>query len=297
MQLHSLSSLARKPSYLRLHSHAGVLVLLITVLVAFAGSRPAYAADHPALHSTPTVTVTPEPASTPVPHGSSNSGGPLGFLNPSHWLPDPKSWAADVFSQVLITFLRSIADGLQPAPPVPSAMVSSSRPPGPRTVAVAIRTITAMHSPPWRIISAPAALLRISAPPSLLTTMPGDTSTRFWRWPSGTGTVNPRHRRSGWSNWPVLKSVCRMSGVPPTRMSVSIVRVWWSGSMPRSASISLAPRRRSMTPLPVSLSISYSQGTWCSLPTPTALSPVLCDSNLARNKSSDYGPQSRSRWC
>jgi hypothetical protein len=112
MQLYSLSSLARRPSYLRLHSHAGVLVLLVTVLVAFADSRPAYAADHPAPHSTPTITVTREPTSTPAPQGSRNSGGPLGFLNPTHWLPDPKSWAADIFSQVLITFLRSIADGL-----------------------------------------------------------------------------------------------------------------------------------------------------------------------------------------
>jgi hypothetical protein len=28
-------------------------------------------------------------------------------------LPDPKQWAADVFSQVLVTFLQSIADGLR----------------------------------------------------------------------------------------------------------------------------------------------------------------------------------------
>jgi hypothetical protein len=75
---------------------------------------PARAADRPGPKPTPTasVTVTPEPTSTPTPPGSSSSGGPLGFLNPGHWLPDPKTWAADIFSQVLITLLRSIADGL-----------------------------------------------------------------------------------------------------------------------------------------------------------------------------------------
>jgi hypothetical protein len=112
MKLRRLVSLARKPDILRLRSHAGIVILLVGVLMALVVSYPAYAANHPAPNSTPTVTVAPEPASTPVPHGSSSSAGPLGFLNPSNWLPDPKSWAADIFSQVLITFLRSIADGL-----------------------------------------------------------------------------------------------------------------------------------------------------------------------------------------
>jgi hypothetical protein len=83
-------------------------LLALSLLIA----HPLHAAELSAPKATPTVAVTPEPATTPAPHGSSNSGGPLGFLNPSHWLPDPKSWAADIFSQVLITFLRSIADGL-----------------------------------------------------------------------------------------------------------------------------------------------------------------------------------------
>jgi hypothetical protein len=114
MQLRCLISLVHTPADRRTHSRAGIVVVLVTVLLALSllAAHPAHAADHPAPKSTPTVTVTPEPTSTPTPHGSSGSGGPFGFLNPTHWLPDPKTWAADIFSQVLITFLRSIADGL-----------------------------------------------------------------------------------------------------------------------------------------------------------------------------------------
>src|SRR5947209_5790130 len=58
----------------------------------------------------PPVIATPVP--TPDNTGaapSHSSSGPFGFLNPGNWLPDPKQWAADVFSQVLVTFLQSIA--------------------------------------------------------------------------------------------------------------------------------------------------------------------------------------------
>jgi hypothetical protein len=88
--------------------------LVVTGLLALSllTAHPAHAAEHSAPKPTPMLVVTPEPTSTPAPQSSNGSGGPLSFLNPSHWLPDPKSWAADIFSQVLINFLRSIADGL-----------------------------------------------------------------------------------------------------------------------------------------------------------------------------------------
>jgi hypothetical protein len=71
---------------------------------------------HAAPHRPPSPTTVPTPVSTPSPTGTSPShpsGGPFGFLNPGNWLPDPKQWAADVFSQVLVTFLQSIAGGLR----------------------------------------------------------------------------------------------------------------------------------------------------------------------------------------
>jgi hypothetical protein len=114
MQFSRFMSLVGTRAALRSRSRAGIVVALVTMLLALAllATHPAVAADQQTPNSTPTITVAPQPTSTPASHGSSSSGGPLGFLNPSHWLPDPKSWAADIFSQVLITFLRSIADGL-----------------------------------------------------------------------------------------------------------------------------------------------------------------------------------------
>jgi hypothetical protein len=114
MQLRCLSSLVRTSTVLRAHSRAHIVIVLVTILLALSllATHPAHAAEGSGPRSTPTVTVTAEPTAAPTPHSSSSSGGTLGFLNPSHWLPDPKTWAADIFSQVLITFLRSIADGL-----------------------------------------------------------------------------------------------------------------------------------------------------------------------------------------
>lgn len=82
-----------------------IIILVLSVLV----SSPARAASRPTLIPTPTVMATLGPT---APSSSHSSGNPLGALNPSNWLPDPKSWAADIFSQVLVTFLRSIADSL-----------------------------------------------------------------------------------------------------------------------------------------------------------------------------------------
>jgi len=114
MQLRRLVSLIRAPTILRPNCRTGIVVVFGTVLLTLSLLTvcPAHAADRPGPNPTPTVTITPELTSTPTPPGSSGSSGPLGFLNPTHWLPDPKTWAADIFSQVLITFLRSIADGL-----------------------------------------------------------------------------------------------------------------------------------------------------------------------------------------
>jgi len=114
MQLRRLISLIRTTPILCLSCRTGIIAVLGSILLALSllTVYPAHAADRPGPKPIPTVIVTPEPTSTPVPHGSSSSGGPLGFLNPTHWLPDPKTWAADIFSQVLITFLRSIAGGL-----------------------------------------------------------------------------------------------------------------------------------------------------------------------------------------
>ena len=114
MQLRCLISLIRTTPILRPNCRSGIVVVFGTVLLALSllAVCPAHAADRPGPKPTPTVTITPEPTSTPTPPASSGAGGPLGFLNPTHWLPDPKTWAADIFSQVLITFLRSIAGGL-----------------------------------------------------------------------------------------------------------------------------------------------------------------------------------------
>jgi len=86
----------------------GFVFVLSLWLLATSSAR---ASTPPTPRPTPIVTPapTPPPAGTPTPRHFS---GPLGFLNPSNWLPDPKTWAADVFSQVLVTVLRSIADGL-----------------------------------------------------------------------------------------------------------------------------------------------------------------------------------------
>ncbi len=73
-------------------------------------------AAHAAPHASPKPTVIATPVPSPGPSGTStshSSGGPLSFLNPSSWIPDPKQWAADVFSQVLVTFLQSMASGLR----------------------------------------------------------------------------------------------------------------------------------------------------------------------------------------
>jgi len=82
---------------------------IVFVGIALLAASPAHAAHHATSTPIPVVTPTPGPTGSPPSHGS---GNPLGALNPSNWLPDPKTWAADIFSQVLVTFLRSIADGL-----------------------------------------------------------------------------------------------------------------------------------------------------------------------------------------
>jgi len=69
-------------------------------------------AAHAAPHASPKPTVSATPVPSPGPSGTStshSSGGPLSFLDPSSWIPDPKQWAADVVSQVLVTFLQSVA--------------------------------------------------------------------------------------------------------------------------------------------------------------------------------------------
>ncbi len=87
----------------RLMIIAGVSLLLITAGCIAAPSVHAHNA--PANHTTPVVTSTPiAPGDSPSP---SHSGGLFGFL------PDPKQWAADVFSQVLVTFLQDISDALR----------------------------------------------------------------------------------------------------------------------------------------------------------------------------------------
>lgn len=91
---------------LRRNSHLAIIAA-VAVLIAFVLIRPPRAhADLPqAHHPTPIAIPTPivPPTSSPSP---SHSGGLFGFL------PDPKQWAADVFSQVLVTFLQDISDGL-----------------------------------------------------------------------------------------------------------------------------------------------------------------------------------------
>lgn len=91
---------------------AGLFTLLVVSLCA---GRTVQASTQSAPGPTPVVTPTPVTQSGSAP-SSSGSGGILGGLNPLHWLPslpDPKQWAADIFSQVLVTFLQSIADGLR----------------------------------------------------------------------------------------------------------------------------------------------------------------------------------------
>ena len=118
---HSLPANASPPRtggglVIRIRPRLLLLVGFVTLVSVwlFAGST-AHASTPPTPRPTPIVTPTSvtQPGGPPSPH---HSGGILGFLNPLHWLPslpDPKQWAADVFSQVLVTFLQSIADGLR----------------------------------------------------------------------------------------------------------------------------------------------------------------------------------------
>lgn len=86
-----------------------LLGLTLALSLWFLTPFPVRASTPPPPHTTPAITATPGLTGTVTPH---RSGNPLGALNPSNWLPDPKTWAADIFSQVLVTFLRSIANGL-----------------------------------------------------------------------------------------------------------------------------------------------------------------------------------------
>lgn len=89
--------------------HLTLVGLALGLSLWLLAASPVEATTPPTPHPTVVVTATPGPTATSIPHGS---GSPLGPLNPSNWLPDPKTWAADIFSQVLVTFLRSIANGL-----------------------------------------------------------------------------------------------------------------------------------------------------------------------------------------
>ncbi|HZU12193.1 MAG TPA: conjugal transfer protein TrbL family protein [Chloroflexota bacterium] len=93
----------------RVHAHVIPAFVILVVGTALLAAPSAHAAHGATSTPTPVITPTPGPSGTSPLHGS---GNPLGALNPSNWLPDPKTWAADIFSQVLVTFLRSIADGL-----------------------------------------------------------------------------------------------------------------------------------------------------------------------------------------
>jgi len=76
-----------------------VLLWLATASIAFA-TGPSGADPTPP----PAASATPGPAGNPAPHPS---GGLLGVL------PDPKQWATDVFNQVIVTVLRTVADALR----------------------------------------------------------------------------------------------------------------------------------------------------------------------------------------
>jgi len=55
----------------------------------------------------------PAPAATPIATTAAPAGNPAPSNAPLFSFPDPKQWAADVFSQVLVTLLRGLADALR----------------------------------------------------------------------------------------------------------------------------------------------------------------------------------------
>jgi len=55
----------------------------------------------------------PSPATTPTATTLAPAGNPPPSNAPIFSFPDPKQWAADVFSQVLVTLLRGLADALR----------------------------------------------------------------------------------------------------------------------------------------------------------------------------------------
>ena len=78
-----------------------LLVALVAVCLALCSSTPSFAAE-------PGATPPAAPAvvqGSPGPAGGAPSAGGVSF-------PDPKQWAIEVFSQVIVTTLQSIASGL-----------------------------------------------------------------------------------------------------------------------------------------------------------------------------------------
>ena len=85
----------------RAHALA-MLALAAALAVWLAAAVPALAQD-PSAQPTPLAEPAATPTSTPAPDPSSSVFG---------LLPDPRQWAADVFNQVLVNLLSSVADAL-----------------------------------------------------------------------------------------------------------------------------------------------------------------------------------------
>jgi len=88
-----------------------LFVCMITLLLAASGmiATPAFAEpDAPPPVVSP---VTPDAAPTSAATPPGNAGASVTTI--TRWLPDPKAWAADVFSQTLVTMLSTIAQSLK----------------------------------------------------------------------------------------------------------------------------------------------------------------------------------------
>lgn len=88
-------------------SRVGALALagLVAILSLGLAAAPGAAAQDPQM-PTPTVMPTPPPTPDGIP-AAEPSDGLVGLL------PDPKQWAADVFTQALINLLQGISDALR----------------------------------------------------------------------------------------------------------------------------------------------------------------------------------------
>lgn len=85
-----------------------LLIAFVSALLALQLAATPVHADDPTPQPVPTLTATPTPTATPAgPPPPPGGGGGLGSL-----LPDPKSWAGDVFNQVLVNLVQGVSASL-----------------------------------------------------------------------------------------------------------------------------------------------------------------------------------------